>query len=163
MRTKAAAVSLALLIPFLAGCGSSGGTSAGGPATLPGRAALQITVDPNPIVARSAGGGQYEFPFVIALRELNGLPVSIDRVRMDVYALAGSLRVYEASYSRDEIARMGYPTSVEGGGQIRYTLNPRKEVPDERLFGGVEAVLRVEGTDSAGNSVIDEERVTVRR
>jgi hypothetical protein len=163
MKKTVAAICAIVLLPLFARCSSGGGASAGGPVTLPGSAALQIDVDPNPIVARSAGGDYYEFPFVISLRELNGLPVSIDRVRMDVYALGGALRVYDASYSRAEIAKMGYPTSVEGKGQIRYTLNPRKEVADDRLFGGVEAVLRVEGTDSAGNRVVDEERVTVRR
>jgi hypothetical protein len=58
---------------------------------------------------------------------------------------------------------MGYATAVPASGEIRYRFNPRKQVPDERLFGGVAAELRVEGLDDAGVETTDATRVTVTR
>lgn len=143
-------------------CGSSGGGSSTQPAAT-GRAVLDIVVDPNPIVARQVSGERYEFPFTISLRETAGVAVTVDRVTLEVFTLGGAIRLYEVTYNREQIAQMGYPTALAAGGDITYRLNPRKDVPDERLFGGVEGELRVDGTDANGNRVWAEENVTVRR
>lgn len=162
MRRFSSSLALVAVLALLtAACGSSGGPSP--QASLPGRASLSIVVEPNPIIARPVSGGTYDFPFAIALRETGGVAVSIDRVSMEVTTLGGSLRLYDTSYDSAEIARMNYPTSVAANGEIRYSLNPRKEVPDERLFGGVEADLRVDGTDTNGNRVFATTTVTVRK
>lgn len=155
-----------LLLSALAAVVISCGTSGGGASTQPSvsdRASLDIVVDPNPIVAREIPGGQYEFPFTISLRETAGVAVTVDQVRLDVYALGGALRLYEVAYNRDQIAQMGYPTTIPPRGEITYRLNPKKEVPDDRLFGGVEGELRIDATDANGNRVWAEETVTVRR
>lgn len=144
-------------------CGTARDTTvADAPSTAATRASLVIEVVPNPIEARRVSGDTYDFPFTIALRETNGVRVEINRVSIDVLAL-GTVSAYRKTYDRNEIARRGYPTSVAAGGELRYTFTPRKEVPDDRLFGGVSAQLVAEGTDANGNPVSATTSVTVSR
>ena len=58
---------------------------------------------------------------------------------------------------------MGYDTSLGANSETRYRFAPRKEVPDDRLFGGVSAELRVDATDDSGTATSATTRVTVRR
>lgn len=160
MRLRSIAGSI-LFLSLTMGCSSSDDGSAD-PVTVPGQAALQITVAPNPIQARHVSGDTYDFPFTVSLRERNGVAVTVDRVSIDVRAL-GAIPVYSESLSREQIAQRGYPTSLRGGGELRYSLTPRKEVPDDRLFGGVAADVRVDATDANGNHVSATTVVTVTR
>lgn len=155
-------LTLAALVVLLLGCSSASDGPAAAPDTIPARADLSVVVDPNPIQARLVSGDTYDFPFTVTVRENNGVGVEIDRVTLVVTAL-GAIPVYSETMSREEIAGRGYPTSLRGGGELRYSFTPRKEVDDDRLFGGVAAELRAEGTDANGNVVTAQTRVTVRR
>ncbi|HMJ82702.1 MAG TPA: hypothetical protein VK504_06025 [Vicinamibacterales bacterium] len=153
----------ALLIPILllaAACAShqAGSTSSG----QPGHGAISMTVVPNPIVATSLGGGMYEFPFEVVLRETGGHPVTITRVSADVYAF-GSMRVATESYDAAKINSLGYSTTLPANGELRYAFRPRKEVTDERLFGGVTAEVRVDAVDDTGTAASSSTTVGVRR
>ena len=128
----------------------------------PGHGAISMTVVPNPIVATSLGGNMYEFPFEVVLRETGGHPVNITRVSADVYAL-GSVRVAEESYDAAKINSLGYSTSIPANGERRYAFRPRKEVTDERLFGGVTAEVRVDAVDDTGTATSATTIVGVRR
>ncbi|HEY5610056.1 MAG TPA: hypothetical protein VIL97_02515 [Thermoanaerobaculia bacterium] len=130
--------------------------------TQPGRGALALEVAPNPIVAQRVSGDKYDFPFTISLREVGGVAVHVDRVSIEVRG-PGGIRFYTEILDRAEIARKGYPTSIEAGGQIRYQLNPRKDVPSDLLFGSVYADLTVEATDGNGEPARAQTRVTVER
>jgi hypothetical protein len=128
----------------------------------PGRGAITITVTPNPIVAQSRGGDVYDFPFEVILRETGGRAVNIDRVVADVYALGG-IPVGGEKYDAARIRQLGFPTTIAANGEQRYRFSPRQSVPDERLFGGVTAKVRIEGTDDAGNATTASTNVTVTR
>ena len=158
MKVRLAIALVSLIAAFCSGGG--GGTSQ--PVVSPGKASLEIFVQPNPIVATKVSGDTYDFPFEIGIRERGGVAVEIQRVGIDVLTL-GTISVYERTYGREEIVRLGYPTSVRANGEIRYRFTPRKEVPDDRLFGAVTAELWVEGTDTGGNLVRATTRVTVTR
>lgn len=151
---------VAAIVLVAAGCQDDDGSFP--TATQPGRGALAIEVKPNPIVAHRVSGDQYDFPFAIALREVGGVTVDIDRVSIDVRAFGG-IKMYTETLDRAEIARKGYPTRVNAGEEIRYQLNPRKDVPSDMLFGSVYADLLVEGTDVNGQKAKAETRVTVER
>lgn len=147
----------------LAACSSGGGDRPSTiPETVPGRGVLEISVEPNPILATDRQGDTYSFPFTVRIRETGGVEVHIDEVRMDVVAL-GAINVYSERFGREEIIRRGYPTTIGAGSEIRYSFNPRKEVPDERIFGGVAAELTATGRDANGNQVRATTRVTVQR
>ena len=150
-----------LSLLFLTFCASGGGPGPSGP-SAPGRGAISIELVPNPIVARHVSGDRYDFPFEVIVRETGGSRVTIDRVSADVLAL-GSIRVAQESYDARQIAALGYPTSVPANGTLRLAFNPRREVPDDRLFGGVSAEVRVEGRDEGGRAVEARTTVTVRR
>lgn len=157
MKRRAALISIVLLSTFCAGGrGSSGGSS------QPGHGAISIQIVPNPIVAQPVSGSTYDFPFEVLIRETGGRPVEITRVSADVFALGG-IRVAEESYDADRIRSLGYSTSLPANGELRYRFAPRKSVPDERLFGGVEARLRVDARDDSGTPTTDATTVTVRR
>jgi hypothetical protein len=150
------------VISLVAAFCSGGGGGNSQPVVSPGRAALEIFVEPNPIVATKVSGNTYDFPFAIGIRERGGVPVEIQRVGIEVLTL-GTISVYERTYGREEIVRLGYPTAVNANGEIRYRFTPRKEVPDDRLFGAVTADLWVEGTDAGGDQIRATTRVTVTR
>ncbi|HVT45996.1 MAG TPA: hypothetical protein VMT00_16585 [Thermoanaerobaculia bacterium] len=140
-------------------CTSTGSQA---PPVIEGTAAVAMSVVPNPIIANHVSGSVYDFPFSIALREVGGASVEIEEVSIDVTALGG-LRVYSQSYDADEIRRRGYSTSLPARGEIRYEFNPRKDVPDERLFSAVSAELSMRGRDSGGAVTSARTNVTVRR
>ncbi|HXG58219.1 MAG TPA: hypothetical protein VNL91_04280 [Thermoanaerobaculia bacterium] len=146
----------ALLPAACAGGGRSGGIS------TPGRGAIAIAVVPNPIVAARVAGDTYDFPFEVVVRETGGRPVGITRVTADVYALGG-IRVASETYDAAKIRSLGYATAVPAAGELRYRFNPRRAVPDERLFGGVFAELRVDAVDDLGTPASATATVTVRR
>ena len=150
---------LFLFLLLTTSCGGGGGSA---PAVVPGRGALSIDVIPNPIVAKQVEGDMYDFPFEVLIREVGGRAVEIHRVTATVYAL-GSIRLASESYDAAQIAALGYPTRMPANGELRYRLTPRRSVPDDRLFGGVSAELRVEGQDEGGNAVLATTSVTVRR
>lgn len=131
-------------------------------ATMPGHGTISITISPNPIRAEKFSGDQYDFPFEVVLRETGGHPVTIHRVSADVKAL-GTISVANESYDQARIAALGYPTLIPPNGELRYRFNPRKSVPDDRLFGNVAADVTVDGVDDIGTPTQARTRVTVQR
>ena len=151
-------VSVALLATFCA----SGRQDGSGGTPQPGQGAITLQIIPNPIVAQKVAGNTYDFPFEVVIREVGGRPVEIARVSAEVYALGG-IRVASESYDAARIRSLNYSTSLPANGELRYRFAPRKEVPDDRLFGGVSAVLRVEARDDRGTPATATTEVTVRR
>lgn len=131
-------------------------------ATVPGHGTISISVVPNPIRAEKFSGDEYDFPFEVVLRETGGHPVKINRITADVKAL-GTIPVASESYDAARIATLGYATTIPAEGELRYRFNPRKSVPDDRLFGNVSADVTVDGTDDLGTPAQARTRVTVQR
>ncbi|HEX8170427.1 MAG TPA: hypothetical protein VF824_07805 [Thermoanaerobaculia bacterium] len=156
---KRNALVLSLFALVLAACG---GGPRSGTTSVPGHGAIAIAVLPNPIVAQNASGNTYTFPFDVSVRETGGHPVEITRVSATVYG-PGGISFGNETYDAEKIRSMGYSTSIAANGELRYHFAPRREVPDERLFGGVSAELRVEATDDTGATTSASTRVTVTR
>jgi hypothetical protein len=149
------------LVLLLAACASSS-TTQSGPVAAPGHGAISIEIVPNPIVATKVSDDTYEFLFEVVVRESGGHTVNVNRVTADVTAL-GAIHVANESYDAAHIRALGYATSVPAGGTLRYKFNPRRSVPDDRLFGGVAAEITVYATDDTGQATIARTTVTVRR
>jgi hypothetical protein len=154
---KTLALSLTLLLA-LAGCG--GATP--GVTSVPGHGAVAIEVIPNPIVATQVSGSTYDFPFEVVVRETGGRPTTVQRVTANV-VLGGGLSLARESWDAERIRSMGYNTTLAANSEVRYRFSPRKDVPDDRLFGGVSAELKVEATDDTGTPTDATTVVTVRR
>lgn len=154
---KNLAISLTLLAA-LAACQSpqSGVTS------VPGHGAVAIEVIPNPIVAKQVSGNTYDFPFEVVVRETGGRETTVQRVTANVF-LSGGLSLARESWDADRIRSLGYNTTLGPHSEVRYRFTPRKDVPDDRLFGGVSAELKVEATDDTGAATEATTIVTVRR
>jgi hypothetical protein len=58
---------------------------------------------------------------------------------------------------------MGYSTSVPANGELHYHFAPRKNVQDDRLFGGVYGDVRADATDDTGTATSATVRITVTR
>lgn len=149
-------------IVILAAACSSGGGNASQPTAQPGHGAITIAVVPNPIVAQHISGDTYAFPFDVVVHETGGHPVTINQVSADVNALGG-INVASESYDAARIASLGYSTHVPANGELRYHFAPQKSVADERLFGGVNADLRVDAVDDTGTPTSARTNVTVKR
>ena len=121
-----------------------------------------MQIVPNPIVATRVSGSTYDFPFDVVVRETGGHPLTVQRIVLDVYALAG-LKVASESYGPSAISALGYPTTISANGDMRYHLAPRKDVSDERLFGSVTGQVRIEATDDTGAPTNASTTVTVTR
>jgi len=153
-----------LLIPIaltLSFCASSNDS----PSTTPtpaGRGSITIDIIPNPIIATRVNGETYDFPFEVVVRETGGRDVEIERVTADVRAL-GSIPVADESYDAAKIRSLGYATRIPANSEVRYRFTPRKEVPDDRLFGSVSAELRAVAHDDSGAPANASVTVTIRR
>jgi hypothetical protein len=133
-----------------------------GVSSVPGQGAVAIEVIPNPIVATPVSGKTYDFPFEVVVRETGGRAITVQRVTATV-SLGGGLTLARESWDAARIRSMGYDTTIGPNGEVRYRFSPRKEVPDDRLFGGVQAELKVEATDDTGAATSATTVVTVRR
>ena len=149
-----------LLLLLLAACG--GGSSQSPVRSVPGHGAIAVQVVPNPIVASRVSGDTYDFPFEVVVRETGGRPVNVTRVSVNVTALGG-ISFHRESWDADRIRSMGYNTSIAANGEVRYRFSPRKEVPDDRLFGNVSAQLTVDAIDETGTAASASTTVTVTR
>ena len=147
------------LLLLLAAC-SSGSQS--GTTSVPGQGAISVTVEPNPIRATQVSGNTYDFPFEVVIRETGGRPLNVTRVSVNVTALGG-LSVHRESWDAERIRSMSYSTAIGARSEVRYRFAPRKEVPDERLFGGVNAELTVDAVDDTGSPTSASTTVTVTR
>jgi hypothetical protein len=144
---------------FFAACASSRDT---GTTAVPGHGAISVQVIPNPIVAKSAGGNMYDFPFEVVVRETGGRGVTINRVTADVFAFGG-IQVASETYSAEQIRALGYATNIPGNGELRYRFSPRKSVPNEGLFNGVSAQVRVNAYDETNTPATAAVNVTVTK
>jgi hypothetical protein len=153
-----------LVLPLLlaAGCAISGGSGAARTVTQRGHGALTIEVVPNPIVAQHVSGNAYTFPFDVVVRETGGHSVNITRVTADVNAL-GSIHLASDNYDAARIRSLGYATTVPPNGELRYHFAPQKSVSDDRLFGSVNAELRVDGVDDSGTPASAKTTMTITR
>jgi len=150
---------LPILVIALAACSSGPRDSI---TAAPGKGAISIQVVPNPIVARHVSGDTYDFAFDVVVRETGGRPVTVNRVTATVFA-PGGFNVGEESWTADKIHALGFSTTINAHGELRYRFTPRKEVPDERLFGGISAELKVEAVDDTGSPTSATTTVTVRK
>lgn len=135
----------------LSGCGTSQDTVIQEPQQLP-RGSLAISVVPNPIVARPAPDDNWSFPFEVIIRETGGADLRVQRVSIHVTAF-GAVPVYSDTQEAEEIRSRGYPTEIAANGELRYRFSPTREVPDDRLFGGVSAELVVEAINDRGQAI----------
>ena len=129
--------------------------------STPGKGAVAIDVIPNPIVATPVSGNTYDFPFEVVVRETGGRPVTVQRVTATVSF--GGLTLGQESWDAARIRSMGYDPTIGPNGERRYRFSPRREVSDDRLFGGVQAELKVEATDDTGAATSATTVVSVRR
>lgn len=152
-------IALLFSIVALAACGSG---PQPGTTSVPGHGAIAVQVEPNPIRATLISGTTYDFPFEVVVRETGGRPVDVTRVAATVLA-PGGISLARESWDAERIRSMGYATTVGANGERRFRFSPRKEVPDERLFGGVSAQLTVDATDDTGSPTTASTVVTVTR
>ena len=154
---KTLAISFTMLIALAACQGPQSGVT-----SVPGHGAIAIQVVPNPIMATKVSGNTYDFPFEVVVRETGGRPANVQRVSATVF-LTGGLTLAEESWDAAQIRALGYNTSIGAHSETRYQFKPRKEVPDDRLFSGVSAQLKVEAVDDTGTATSATTVVTVRR
>ena len=156
---KKLALILLVLLPFACATRQPGMTKN---SASRGQGAITLTVTPNPVLASSAGGNTYEFPFDVVIKETGGHPVTIERVTANVYA-GGGISVASESYDAAKIQSLGFATAIQAKGELRYHFNPRKDVPDDRLFNSVYGDVRVEAIDDNGSRASSTTTITLKK
>lgn len=159
---KHALLASAATVLLVCAC-ASGKPGATQTSSIPGHAAITLTIVPNPVVAQKVSGNTYDFPFDVVVRETGGRAVTINRVTADMYSSLGGIKIGSESYDAAKIQSLGYSTSVPANGELRYHFAPRKSVQDERLFGGVYGDVRADATDDSGTPTSATVRITVTR
>ncbi|MEA2166618.1 MAG: hypothetical protein QOK37_4745 [Thermoanaerobaculia bacterium] len=127
-----------------------------------GQGAVSLTITSNPVLATNVGGSTYEFPFDVVVKETGGHPVTIERVIANVYA-GGGISVASDSYDAAKIQSLGFATTIQAKGELHYHFNPRKDVPDDRLFTSVYGDVRVEAIDDNGSRASSTTTITVKK
>jgi hypothetical protein len=149
---------LPLLLLSLVACnGAQSGVT-----SVPGAGAVSIAIVPNPIVATRVDGSMYEFPFEVVVRETGGRPITVTRVTAEVFA-PGGISLGRETWDADRIRSLGFAVTVNPNGELRYRFAPRRDVPDDRLFGSVRAELKVDAVDDQGTPTSAATVVTVTR
>lgn len=150
-----------IALVLLSACATNrGGTTKS--TTTPGHGRITLTITPNPVIATNVGGNTYEFPIDVVIKETGGHPVTIDRVTANVFA-AGGIPVATESYDAAKIKSLGFATTIEAKGELRYHFVPRKDVPDDRLFTSVYGDIRVEGMDDNGARTSTTTTITLKK
>ena len=127
-----------------------------------GHGEVTLTVTPNPVLATSAGGTMYEFPFDVVIKETGGHPVAIDRVIANVYA-GGGISVATKTFDAEKIKAAGFATTIAAKSEVHYHFSPREDVLDDRLFSSVYGDVRVEAIDDNGTRASASTMITVRK
>lgn len=157
---KHAATLAAILLVCACSTGKPGATQT---SAAPGHGAIALSIVPNPVVAQKVSGSTYDFPFDVVVRETGGHPITISRVIADIYTSVGGIKLGSESYDAAKIQSLGYSTSVPANGELRYHFAPRKNVQDDRLFGGIYGDVRADATDDMGTATSATVRITVTR
>ena len=156
---KRIAIIALLLLPLACASHRAGANKS---TSTPGHGAIKLTITPNPVVATNVGGTSYEFPFDAEVKETGGHPVTIERVTANVFT-AGGIPVATESYDAAKIQSLGFATTVQAKGEIRYHFAPRKDVPDASLFSSVYGDIRVEGIDDNGARTTTTTTITLKK
>ena len=130
---------------------------------VPGHGAIALSVVPNPVVAQKVSGSTYDLPFDVVVRETGAHPIAISRVTADIYSSLGGIKLASETYDAAKIQSLGYSTSIPANGELRYHFAPRKNVQDDRLFGGIYGDVRADATDDTGTATSATVRITVTR
>ena len=141
-----------LVVVLLAACSSVDRET---PRPIRGRIVLDTV--PNPLVAKSLGGDEYEVAFDLVMREEGGVDTRIEDFTVDAIALGGVV-VRSETHPATYITSRGYPANVAAGQFLRFSFVKRWTLPTRLLLSG--ASLRVTARTIDANGARD---VTVFR
>lgn len=112
----------------------------------PLRGRLELSVEPNPIVAHPLGGDLYELNFDIIMREAGGVGVRIEDFTVDAVAFK-SVVVRSQTYPATFITNRGYPASIEAGKYLRFKFSKQWTLPAGLLLSGASARVEARTVD----------------
>jgi hypothetical protein len=115
----------------------------------PLRGRLELSVEPNPIVAHPLGGDLYELTFDIIMREAGGVGVRVEDFTVDTVAFK-SVVVRSQTFPATFITDRGFPASIEAGKYLRFRFSKRWTLPAGLLLSGASARVEARTVDDNG-------------
>ncbi len=115
----------------------------------PLRGRLELSVEPNPIVAHPLGGDLYELNFDIVMREAGGVGVRIEDFTVDAVAFK-SVVVRSQTFPATYITDRGYPAEIESGKYLRFSFSKQWTLPAALLLSGASARVEARTVDDNG-------------
>lgn len=146
-----------LVLLLLVGCGTIPTEQ---PAML--RGTLVLDTVPNPLVARSLGGDEYEVAFDIVMREEGGVATRIESFTVDAIALGGVV-VRSETHPATFITERGYPAEVPAGQYLRFRFLKRWKLPTDLLLSGAAIRVTARTIDANGMRNVTKFRTDVNR
>ncbi len=116
---------------------------------VPLRGRLELSVEPNPIVAHPLGRDLYELNFDIIMREAGGVGVRIEDFTVEAMAFK-SVVVRSQTFPPSFITDRGYPASIEAGKYLRFSFSKRWTLPAALLLSGASARVEARTIDDNG-------------
>lgn len=113
------------------------------------RGQLELSVEPNPIVAAPLGDDLYELKFDIVMREAGGVGVRIEDFTVDALAF-GTATVRSQTYPASFITDHGYPASIAAGKYLSFSFTKRWNLPTRLLLSGASARVTARTVDENG-------------
>ena len=116
-------------------------------ATLRGR--LDLSVEPNPLVAVAIGDDLYELKFDIIMREAGGVGVTIEDFTVEAIAFK-TVTVHRQIFPGSYIVSRGYPAHVEAGKYLRFSFTRQWRLESRLLLSGASARVTARTIDDNG-------------
>ena len=148
---------LVVLLLLLAGCGSIQKEE---PALLRGRLVLETV--PNPLIAKSLGGDEYEVTFDIVMREEGGVDTRIENFTVEAIAMGGVV-VRSETHPAKFITDRGYPAEVQAGKYLRFSFVKRWKLPTDLLLAGAAVRVTARTIDANGKADVTSFLANVNR
>lgn len=126
------------------------------------RGTLVLDTVPNPLVAKSLGGDEYEVAFDIVMREEGGVATRIESFTVDAIALGGVV-VRSETHPATFITERGYPAEVPAGQYLRFSFLKRWKLPTDLLLSGAAIRVTARTIDANGMRNVTKFRADVNR
>lgn len=146
-----------LLLILLAAC-----SSVDREAPRPIRGHIVLETVPNPLIAKSLGGDEYEVAFDLVMREEGGVDTRIETFTVDAIALGGVI-VRSETHPATYITSRGYPANVAAGEYLRFSFVKRWTLPTRLLLSGASVRVTARTIDANGAKDVTNFRAEVER
>jgi len=122
---------------------------------------LVLETVPNPLIATSLGGGEFEIAFLLTMREEGGVDTIVESFTVEAITIGG-LVVRTETHGPDFITARGFPADVDAGQLLQFEFVKRWKLPTDLLMKGAGVRVTARTVDANGRRNTATYRADVR-